>query len=82
MLSVVLSLAVIVFIGAGLRYAIPSLDVDMARQQIGIVVLNVLLPALNVQVIYQSTFDNHLWQIPTVMLVGAAVCMAWARSLE
>lgn len=78
MLSVVLSLAVIVFIGAGLRYAIPSLDVDMARQQIGIVVLNVLLPALNVQVIYQSTFDNHLWQIPTVMLAGAAVCMACA----
>jgi predicted permease len=77
-LSVVLSLALIVFVGACLRYVIPSLDVDQARRQVGILVLNVLLPALNVGVIYQATFDSHLWQIPAVMLIGAGVCIACA----
>jgi malate permease and related proteins len=77
-LNVVLSLGIIVVIGAALRYLVPSLDVEQARKQIGTIVLNVLLPALNVQVIYQATFDSHLWQIPVVMLAGAAVCLGCA----
>jgi predicted permease len=57
---------------------VPSFDVDMARRQIGTLVLYVLLPALNVSVIYGATFDRHLWQVPAVMLGGVIVCVICA----
>jgi predicted permease len=75
MLSVFLSLIVIAALGASLHR---FFDVDSIRRQCSILVLNVLLPALNVEVIYKSAIDRELWQVPVVMFVGAVVCAAAA----
>jgi predicted permease len=81
MLTVFSALAVIACIGGCLRYAIPNFEVDAARRQIGMLVLNILLPALNVEVIYRSSFDAHLWQIPAVMMAGVVACVCCALAV-
>jgi len=71
MLSVFLSLVIIAALGASLHR---FLDVDSIRRQCSLLVLNVLLPALNIEVIYRSAIDRVLWQVPVVMLIGVSVC--------
>jgi predicted permease len=78
MLNVFLALAAIAAIGASLHHLLPQLDIDSTRRQCGILVLNVLLPALNIEVIYRSTVGRHLWQIPLAMLIGVVICVGAA----
>jgi predicted permease len=78
MLNVFLALAAIAAVGSALHYLLPDLDVDSTRRQCGTLVLNVLLPALNIEVIYKSTAGRHLWQIPLAMLAGVLICVAIA----
>ncbi|MGO9606447.1 MAG: AEC family transporter [Candidatus Binataceae bacterium] len=78
MLNVFLTLAVIAFVGSILHRMLPDLDVDLTRKQCGALVLNVLLPALNIEVIYGSPLGNALWRVPLTMLIGLVVCVASA----
>lgn len=78
MLNVFLALAAIAALGASLHYFLPSLDIDAARRQCGTLVLNVLLPALNIEVIYKSAAGSDLWQIPLAMLIGLVICVTIA----
>jgi len=78
MLNVFLALAAIAAVGAALHRLIPDLDIDSTRRQCGSLVLNVLLPALNVEVIYGATLGNALWRVPLTMLTGLLVCVASA----
>jgi predicted permease len=78
MLNVFGALAVIAVIGASLHHFLPSLDIAAARRHCGVLVLNVLLPALNIEVLYGAPVDAHIWQIPLAMLAGIGVCVALA----
>src|SRR5271156_226476 len=78
MLNVFLALAAIAGVGSALHSLIPDLDIDSTRRQCGGLVLNVLLPALNVEVIYRSTASSDLWRVPLAMLIGLSVCVASA----
>ena len=78
MLNVFLTLAAIACVGSSLHRLLLDLDIDSTRRQCGTLVLNVLLPALNVQVIYGATISSTLWQVPLVMLIGLLVCVASA----
>jgi predicted permease len=78
MLNVFLALAVIAGVGASLHRLIPNFDVDYTRRQCGNLVLDVLLPALNVEVIYRSTASGDVWRVPLTMLIGLSVCVASA----
>jgi predicted permease len=69
---------VIALAGAVLRRLIPSLDVDATPRQCGTLVLNIMLPGLNIKMIYPSSPGSHLWQIPVAMLVGAVACVCAA----
>jgi malate permease and related proteins len=81
MLNVFLALAAIAGIGAALHRLLPGLDIDSTRRQCGTLVLNVLLPALNVEVIYRASVEKVLWQVPLAMLFGLLVCVASALTL-
>lgn len=81
MLNVFLALAVIAGVGTALHRLLPSLDIDSTRRQCGSLVLNVLLPALNVEVIYGASVDKVLWQVPLAMLAGLLVCVTIALTL-
>ena len=74
MLTAFGALAVIAIIGASLHHFLPSLDIDAARRMCGALVLNVLLPALTIEVIYGASIGKHLWQVPLAMLTGLVVC--------
>jgi len=78
MLTVFGALAVIAVVGASLHHFLPSLDIDAARRMCGVLVLNVMLPALNIRVIYGASIGNQLWQVPLAMLAGSAIsaCVA------
>src|SRR5579872_6065202 len=78
MLTVFLALAMIAAWGASLHRLVPDLDIDTTRRQCGKLVLNVLLPALNIEVIYGAHLARHIWQIPVAMLAGIAVCVVGA----
>ena len=78
MLNVFLALAAIASVGAALHRVLPDIDIDSTRRQCGSLVLNILLPALNVEVIYGATAHHALWQVPLVMLIGLLVCVATA----
>ncbi len=78
MVNVFLALAAIAATGASLHHFLPALDIDATRRQCGTLVLNVLLPALNIEVIYKSTTGSDLWQIPLAMLIGILVCVTIA----
>lgn len=75
MLNVFLALTAIAAAGASLHYFLPDLDIDAMRRQSGALVLNLLLPALNIEVIYHSPAGRELWQVPLAMLVGVFVCV-------
>ena len=81
MLNVFLALAVIASIGAALHRLLPGLDIDSTRRQCGTLVLNVLLPALNVGVIYGASVEKVLWQVPLAMVLGLLVCVVGALAL-
>jgi malate permease and related proteins len=81
MLTVFAALAVIAVAGSSLRYLVPTLDADAARRQCGALVLYVLLPALNIDVLYRASLGSHLWQIPVAMLVGIGTCAGAALLL-
>jgi hypothetical protein len=72
------ALAVIALAGAALHRLIPSLDVDATPRQCTTLMLNIMLPGLNIKVIYRSSPGSHLWQIPVAMLVGAVACVCAA----
>src|SRR5271170_3450469 len=78
MLNVFFALAAIAGVGAALHRLLPDIDIDSTRRQCGSLVLNVLLPALNVEVIYGATVGNALWRVPLVMLTGLLICVATA----
>lgn len=78
MLNVFLALTVIAVVGSSLHWMLPDLDVDLTRKQCGSLVLNVLLPALNIEVIYGAPIGNALWRVPLTMLIGIVVCVAAA----
>ena len=61
--------------GAALHRLVPSLDVDATPRQCGTLVLIIMLPGLNIKVIYRSSPGSDLWQIPVAMLVGAVACV-------
>ena len=62
MLTVIPALALIAIIGASLYRVLPNFDPDATRRQCGALVLNVMLPALNIEVIYTAPIGHHLWQ--------------------
>ena len=70
------ALAAIALIGASLHWILPDLDIDSARRHCGLLVLNVMLPALNIEVICNAPLGNDIWQVPAAMLAGAVVCVA------
>jgi malate permease and related proteins len=78
MLNVFLALAAIAGVGAALHRLLPDIDIDSTRRQCGNLVLNVLLPALNVEVIYGAKLGNALWRVPLTMLTGLLVCVGCA----
>jgi hypothetical protein len=61
MLTVIPALALIAIIGASLYRVLPSFDPDATRRQCGALVLNVMLPVLNIEVIYTAPIGHHLW---------------------
>ena len=73
MLNVVPALAVIALIGATLHRLMPKLNIDSARRECGILVLNVMLPALNIEVLSRASLGGRLWQIPLSMAAGIAI---------
>ncbi len=78
MVNVFLALAAIATAGASLHYFLPALDIDAMRRQCGALVLNLLLPALNIEVIYHSPAGRELWQVPLAMLLGILICVGLA----
>jgi len=78
MITVIPALALIAIVGASLYRVLPHFDPDATRRQCGTLVLNVMLPALNIEVIYTAPIGHHLWQIPIAMMVGVAVCVGAA----
>jgi malate permease and related proteins len=78
MLNVFLALALIAAVGASLHRLIPDLDIDSVRRQCGRLVLNVLLPALNIDVLYKANAASDLWQVPLATLLGILFCLGAA----
>lgn len=54
MVTVMPALALIAIVGASLYRVLPNFDPDATRRQCGTLVLNVMLPALNIEVIYTA----------------------------
>ncbi len=73
--SAFIVLALIALLGSLLRYLLPDLDVDRARQMIGVLVLHIFLPALNFRVIVQSELGEQFWQVPLCAAGALAVCL-------
>lgn len=69
------ALAGISLVGASLRWAMPDLDIDLARRICGRLVLGVMLPALNIEVISTANLGPHLWQVPVTMAAVAILCV-------
>ena len=72
------ALALIAIVGASLYHVLPNFDPNATRRQCGALVLNVMLPALNIEVIYTAPIGHHLWQVPIAMTCGVAVCVSAA----
>jgi predicted permease len=78
MTPVLLALGLIALIGSLLRYVVADLDVEAARRSIGVLVLNVFLPALVFRVICSVPTGPEMLQIPLVMAIGVGCCLALA----
>ena len=78
MTEVLLALGLIALVGSLLRYLFLDLDVEAARRTIGMLVLNVFLPALVFRVICSVPTGAEMVQIPLVMGISVACCLALA----
>ena len=78
MTEVLLALGLITLVGSLLRYLFLDLDVEAARRTIGMLVLNVFLPALVFRVICSVPTGAEMVQIPLVMGISVACCLALA----
>ena len=81
MTSVFLSLALIIGIGSLLRFTLGEADSATARRIIGLLVLQVLLPALVFRVVVQVQSGDELWRIPLTMLLGTLATLGLAIAL-
>jgi hypothetical protein len=78
MAGVLLALGLIALVGSLLRYLLVNLDVEAARRIIGLLVLNVFLPALVFRVICSVPTGPEMLQIPLVMGIGVGCCLVLA----
>lgn len=78
MADVLLALGLIALLGSLLRYLISDLDVEAARRMIGVLVLNVCLPALVFRVITSVQSGPEIVQIPLVMAISILICLGIA----
>jgi predicted permease len=76
--DVLLALGLIALVGSLLRYVFRDLDVEAARRTIGVLVLNVFLPALVFRVICSVPTGPEMVQIPLVMAIAVVCCLALA----
>ncbi|MFZ9849326.1 MAG: hypothetical protein ACO3FA_02355 [Vulcanococcus sp.] len=60
---------------------VADLEVEAARRNIGVLVLNVFLPALVFRVICSVPTGPEMLQIPLVMAIGVGCCLALALLL-
>jgi hypothetical protein len=76
--TVFLALGLMALAGSALNRLLPDLDIDLTRRACGQLVLNVFLPALNFEVVYQLPIDSTFWQVPLVLSAAAFSCAALA----
>ncbi len=81
MADVLLALGLMALLGSLLRYWLPDFDVESARRSIGVLVLNVFLPALVFRVICSVPSGPEMVQIPLVMGIGVVCCLGLALLL-
>ena len=81
MADVLLALGLMALLGSLLRYWLPNFDVEAARRSIGVLVLNVFLPALVFRVICSVPSGPEMVQIPLVMAIGVVCCLGLALLL-
>ncbi len=81
MAGFLLALGLIALVGSLLRYVLVDLDVEAARRTIGLLVLNVFLPALVFRVICSMPTGPEMLQIPLVMAIGVG-CSSHGRGLH
>ncbi|MEB3209389.1 MAG: AEC family transporter [Synechococcus sp.] len=81
MADVLLALGLLALLGSLLRYWLPDFDVEAARRSIGVLVLNVFLPALVFRVICSVPSGPEMVQIPLVMGIGVLCCLGLALLL-
>ncbi len=81
MTTVFLSLALIIGIGSLLRQSLGEADSATARRIIGLLVLQVLLPALVFRVVVQVPSGDELWRIPLTMLLGTLATLGLAMAV-
>ena len=81
MADVLLALGLMALLGSLLRYWLPDFDVETARRSIGVLVLNVFLPALVFRVICSVPSGPEMVQIPLVMGIGVVCCLGLALLL-
>jgi hypothetical protein len=79
--DVLLALGLIALLGSLLRYWLTDFDVEAARRNIGVLVLNVFLPALVFRVICSVPSGPEMVQIPLVMAMGVVCCLGLALLL-
>jgi hypothetical protein len=79
--SVFLSLALIIGIGCLLRLSLGEADSATARRIIGLLALQVLLPALVFRVVVQVPSGDELWRIPLTMLLGTLATLGLAMAV-
>jgi predicted permease len=79
--DVLLALGLMALLGSLLRYWLPDFDVEAARRSIGVLVLNVFLPALVFRVICSVPSGPEMVQIPLVMGIGVVCCLGLALLL-
>ncbi|MEH2411608.1 AEC family transporter [Nostoc sp.] len=78
MTTVLLALGLIAWLGSILCYILKDLDVGAGRKMIGVLVLNIFLPALVFRVIYTSEMGSEFYQIPLTILLSTVACLGVA----
>lgn len=70
MFHVFISLALIAFVGSGMRFIFPETDIENFRRSINKMVLYVILPALIFNVVYHAEPGKEFYDIPIAAIGG------------
>jgi malate permease and related proteins len=73
--TVFLALGLVALLGSFIYRLLPDLDIPLTRRVSGALVINIFLPALNFEVVYQLPIDRTFWQVPLILTVGALACV-------